>query len=180
MRPPPSATTHIDGRTKFLGPLLAANVSAYRGDTILFASPDAPDIEPDRVYRVLRAPSKLKKATGTFSGVPLVSRHIDLNEEITPGLVWGAIGTDAMLDDLLSATVTLWSLDAINAIGRGEKRALSAAYAFEADKTPGEYRGVAYDGILRNIHAHHCALFPFSRSGVVLDGSFQSPRSTAA
>ena len=166
---PPSATTDQDGRVRFLSPLSAANVSAYRGETILLASPDAPDVEPDGVYQMWRAPSDLKKSAPTFNGVPVLWRHCFIGGDIPSDLVCGTIGTDAMFDgELLSATVTLWSREAIDSLAWNN--ALSGAYTFDADMTPGEFNGVAYDGVLRNIEARHCALVPSSRSGVGLDG----------
>ena len=170
---PPSATTDQDGRVRFLSPLSAANVSAYRGETILFASPDAPDVELDGVYQMLRAPTELQKSAPTFNGVPILSRHV-VGGEIPSDLVCGTIGTDAMFDgELLSATVVLWAQDAIDSLAWNN--ALSAAYSFDADMTPGVFRGQRYDGVLRNIEAHHCTLVPYSRSGVGLDGRPREP-----
>ena len=177
---PPSAETDQDGRVRFLSPLSAVNISPYKGEIILLASPDvSDDVEPDAVYQMLRAPSELKKAVGTFNGIPVLSRHTVIGGEPPPDLVCGTIGTDAMFDgELLSATVTLWSQEAIDSLAWNN--ALSAAYMFEADMTPGKFNGVAYDGVLRNIEAHHCALVPYSKSGVGLDGRPQQPRREAA
>ena len=176
---PPSAETDQDGRVRFLSPLSAVNVSPYSGETILWASPDVPDyVEPDGVYQMLRPPSELAKSVPTFNGVPVLSRHHAIGGEPPPDLVCGTIGTDAMFDgELLSATVTLWSQEAIDSLACNN--ALSAAYTFDADMTPGEFNGVPYQGVLRNIEAHHCALVLYSRSGVGLDGRPRQPQREA-
>jgi uncharacterized protein len=162
----PGSEFDQDGRLRIPRvPLTAATIDTYWGREL-----HRPGFDPDREYRLLRHPDALRKAARSFQGIPLLSRHAG-EREITPDLIVGAIGTDAAFDgEVLSATVTVWTQNAIDAIGRNEFPALSAAYDFDVDMTPGRYRGQAYDSVLSNIVGHHCALVDVSRTGTTLDG----------
>ena len=179
---PADATFDMDGRVRFSGSLSAANVSNYRGSTLLFASPMHSDVDPDGVYRMLRAPSELKQATRTFNGVPL-SEPPCQRLRIFRLLVCGTIGTDAAFDgNLLSR-----HRDVVVA-GRdrrrrecGEAGAVSVGFYFYADMTPGMLPRHA----LRRRPAQHLRAplsrsFRSSHSGVGFDGRPQQPRREAA
>lgn len=47
----------------------------------------------------------------------------------------------------------------------GTKRELSLGYTLDLDETPGEYKGVRYDAIQRNIRVNHLALVSRGRAG---------------
>jgi len=67
--------------------------------------------------------------------------------------------------DLLGATVIAKAEDAIEAITKHGKTALSAGYSFTLDLTPGTHEGVAFDGYQRNIRINHVALVDVARGG---------------
>jgi uncharacterized protein len=124
-------------------------------------------LEPQRLYQLLRDPDELKKAADTFNGVPILNRHIPVMAENPPKeAIVGTTGTDAeFIAPYLRNSLTIWDASAIAGIETEEQRELSCGYRYEADMTPGEFEGVAYDGTMRNLRANHVALVPDGRAG---------------
>lgn len=52
-----------------------------------------------------------------------------------------------------------------DATSLGTKRELSLGYTLDLDETPGEYKGVRYDAVQRNIRVNHLALVSRGRAG---------------
>lgn len=142
-----------------------ANVCGYLGREI----PDAQKLrlEPNRTYQLLRDPEELKKAASTFNNVPLLDEHIPVSaDEPHKSKVVGSTGTDAEFDgEYLKNSLVVWDSGAIAGINTGEQKELSAAYRYVADMTPGVYRGVPYDGVMRQIVGNHVALVEVGRAG---------------
>lgn len=124
-------------------------------------------LQPDKIYRLLRAPDELKKAAGTFAGKPLLIMHKPLAADEHPyEKVVGSVGTDVTFDGTyLKAPLTIWPDDAIDMVESGKKKELSCGYRYDADMRPGTYNGQAYDGIMRNIVGNHVALVAEGRAG---------------
>lgn len=142
-----------------------AVVNPYRGAEI----PDYQrlGLAPDKVYQLLRHPDELAKGARTFAGKPLLSVHrpttaSDHAKQITVG----SIGSKVQFDGkYLTAPLTVWDAAAIDGIESDDQRELSCGYRYDADMTPGIYKGVRYDGVMRNIRGNHVALVESGRAG---------------
>lgn len=145
-----------------------ANVCEYLGREI-------PDwrklgLDPDNIYRLLRDPEELRKGVATFNNLPILSEHVPVTaigeDSHMPGLVVGSTGTDAAIDgQFLTNSLVIWARGSIDGIVNDEKRELSSAYRYRADMTPGEFAGVDYDGVMRDIVGNHVALVFEGRAG---------------
>ena len=146
-------------------PISKAAVNDYYGWEIPGAA--GLRLDPTRTYSLLRDPAELAKAAPSFAGVQLLDEHIPVSADAPQtGNIVGAIGTDVRFDDpYLKASLIVWDAAAIRLIERDEKRQLSAGYAYDADMTPGVWRGQSYDGVMRNIRGNHVTLVPVGRAG---------------
>lgn len=142
-----------------------AAVNPYRGSEI--PNHGALGLDPDRVYMLLRDPAELAKAVETFNNLPVLSKHVPVTaEKPSQELIVGTTGTDAEFDEpYLRNSLSIWEAEAILGIKAGAKQELSSAYAYDADMTPGQYGGVKYDGVMRNIRGNHVALVIEGRAG---------------
>jgi len=142
-----------------------ANVCGYFGREIPNA--EALGLQPDKLYQLLRDPDELAKAASTFNNLPLLDEHIPVSaDEPHKDVVVGSTGTDAEFDGTyLKNSLVVWDATAIAAINSGEQRELSAAYRYVADMTPGVFRGVPYDGVMRQIQGNHLAIVEIGRAG---------------
>lgn len=144
--------------------LSKANVCPYYGREI----PGSAELglEPDRVYQLLRHPDELQKAAETWNNLPLLLKHVEVtSDDHQPDLIGGTISAPVYRHPYLQGSLTAWSDEAIAGIESGELRELSSAYRYDADMTPGEYEGVAYDGVMRNLRGNHVALVDVGRAG---------------
>lgn len=153
-----------------------ANVCPYIGKEI----PDYKKLglDPDKVYQLLRHPEELERAAPTFNNLPLMRKHIHQSadqphkEEIV-----GSTGTDAVfVAPYLDNSLVVWDAEAIKLIESDKKKELSSAYYYRLDLTPGEYMGVKFDGIMRDIVGNHVAIVEEGRAGsdVVVGDSKES------
>ena len=194
----------IDGATKFVGGAFAFDRSSVRSkdaDGHLhiarsniskatvnpYKGAEIPEwtklgLDPDKVYQLLRDPDELKKAASTFDGKPLLFRHTPTTSDAHAyDDVVGAVSNPVYEHPYLEAELVVWPGAAIDAIERGSQQQLSSAYRYDADMTPGTYEGVAYDGVMRNIHGNHVALVTEGRAGpdvVVGDSALQMKEPT--
>jgi hypothetical protein len=132
-------------------------------------------LDPDKVYRLLRHPDELKSGgtsknrTGawSFAGKPLLIVHKPLNAEDHPyEKVVGAVGDVKFEGGYLRARgLTIWPQNATDVVESGEQRELSSGYKYDADMTPGTWRGQRYDGVMRNIRGNHVAIVAEGRAG---------------
>ncbi len=142
-----------------------ANVCPYRGNEI--PGWQSLGLEPDRVYNLLRDPEELKKAAPTLNGVQLLIRHIPVSaDDHRPTDTVGSLGDQAEFDgEYLDNSLYVNAQGAIDAIETGRQRELSAGYHYKPDMTPGNFRGTAYDGVMRDIVFNHVALVEDGRAG---------------
>lgn len=124
-------------------------------------------LDPEAVYYGFRDPEELKKSLSTWQGLPLhIEHHIDSAEEPEKLTRVGAVGTGAAWNPpYVDAPLTVWDRAAIKAIEDGSFRELSCAYRYDPDFTPGEYEGIPYDFVMRNIRGNHVALVGEGRAG---------------
>lgn len=127
-------------------------------------------LDADRIYKLLRDPIELAAAAATFNNLPVLSEHVPVTasdeESHMPSLVVGSTGTDAVIDGpYLTNSLVIWAKPSIDGIVNDEKRELSSAYRYRADMTPGNFEGVDYDGVMRDIVGNHVALVFEGRAG---------------
>lgn len=159
-------TVDVDGRMHVaMTPISKAVVNPYYGREI--PGCERLGLDSERVYQLLRHPDELAKAAPTFNGIQLLRRHVAVNADDTQKMdVVGCLGNNAVFEPpYLKNSLTVWDSSAIAGIETGDQRELSSSYRYEADMTPGEYEGVAYDGVMRNIVGNHVALVEEGRAG---------------
>lgn len=142
-----------------------SNVCPYKGSEI--PNHAALGLDSNKVYHLLRDEEELRRAAATFNNVPLLSRHVPVDAEAPQtDLIIGSTGTDAAFDGpYLKNSLVVWNGDYIKAIEDEEQKELSSAYRYRADMTPGTYKGVKYDGVMRDIIGNHVALVKEGRAG---------------
>jgi hypothetical protein len=142
-----------------------ATVNPYYGSEI--PNHDKLGLEPTKVYYMLRDPEELEKAVQTFNNLPLLSKHIPVSaDEPQKDVIVGTTGSDAKFEDgYLKCSLAVWDSEAIAGIESGEQMELSSAYRYVADMTPGEFNGMRYDGVMRDIVGNHVALVDVGRAG---------------
>lgn len=127
------------------------------------------DLIADKVYNVFRPEEELKKAdtVQSLNGVPLqLEHHDDTAEKPAQYTRIGATGTDAIFEyPYLSNSLHFFNQKAIDLIESGEKCELSIGYDCEIHKEAGEFEGVPYDFVQRNIKIQHVALVECGRAG---------------
>jgi hypothetical protein len=127
-------------------------------------------LDPERIYHLFRDPEELARAVSTFNNLPLLSEHVPVDasgdESHMADLVVGSTGTDAAMDgQFLTNSLVIWAKPSIDGVVNDEKRELSSAYRYTADMTPGNFEGVDYDGVMRDIVGNHVALVIEGRAG---------------
>ena len=127
------------------------------------------DLIPDKVYNVFRPEEELNKADTiqSLNGVPLqLEHHDDTAEKPAQYTRIGATGTDAVFEfPYLSNSLHFFNQKALDLIESGEKCELSIGYDCEIHKEAGEFEGVPYDFVQRNIKIQHVALVECGRAG---------------
>jgi len=139
-----------------------ANVCPYYGWEM-----PGDNLDQDRVYMLLRAPEELAKAAPTANNLPLLSEHLPVDPDNIPHeAIVGATGTDAVFDaPYLKNSLVIYQREAIEGVQSSDKVELSCGYRYTLDLTPGEFEGVAYDGVMRDIVFNHVALVDAGRAG---------------
>ena len=140
-------------------------------------------LDPNRVYYLLRDPEELEKAIGTFNNLPLLSKHVPVSstdeESHQPDFIVGSLGTDGeWRAPYMRNSLVVWAASAIAGIESRDVQELSAGYRYDADMTPGTYKGLHFDGRMTNIRGNHVALVESGRAGsdvVVGDSQFEGP-----
>lgn len=151
-------------------PISKAGVNPYLGREI--PGSEKLGLDPERIYYGLRHPDELKKAVGTFNGLPLLTDHHPTDAE-NPAKEYtvGSVGTDAAFEmPYLKNSLTVTDGQAIDDVESGRAKELSCAYRYEPDFTPGEYKDengnvIPYDFVMRNIRGNHVALVAEGRAG---------------
>lgn len=142
-----------------------ATVNSYRGDEI--PGWDELGLTPDKVYMLLRDPDELQKSVGTFNNLPLLSQHVPVSAaDPQKDIIVGSTGTNAVFRaPYLDNSLVVWDGEYIAAIEAQDQAQLSCAYRYTPDMTPGNYEGMSYDGIMRDIIGNHVALVESGRAG---------------
>lgn len=142
-----------------------ATVNPYIGQEI----PDWEKLglDPKRVYQLFRHPDELEKAAKTFDGKPLLMIHTPASADDHPfEETVGSVGDAGnFTDPFLRNGLHVWAGNAIAGIETGDQREISCSYRYVADMTPGEYKGLKFDGVMRNIVGNHVALVETGRAG---------------
>lgn len=143
-------------------PITKAGVFPYFGRQI------SPSLEPDKIYQVYRPAGEIKKAADTFKLVPLVDDHTMLGPDFTPAEqkgVHGVLGEDIKeKNGTLYADVKIFSEQLKKEIQDGKKE-LSLGYFCRYDLTPGQYNGMHYDAVQKDLKGNHIALVDNGRMG---------------
>lgn len=146
-------------------PITKANVCEYWGHEI----PDSEKLglDPNRKYALLRDPEELKKAAASWNGVQLLIKHMPVNaEDHQPDQIVGSVGTDGEWQDpYVYNSLSVWAREGIDGIEDKSQHQLSSAYHYRADMTPGVFRGIRFDGVMRDISGNHVALVTEGRAG---------------
>lgn len=126
---------------------------------------------PDgNVRRELRLPEEVFKADAlkSFELVPLTLEHPDefLTAENTKAHSVGSVGQDVRRDgDFVRSTLMCTDGDAVKQVTDGSRREVSCGYLCDLEMSPGEWNGLKYDAIQRNIRGNHVALVVKGRAG---------------
>lgn len=142
-----------------------ANICPYLGREI--PGWEALGLDPEKTYRLFRDPDELKKAAATFTGKPLLIKHVPVTaEQPQKDLIVGTVGTVTWEDPyLISRPLTVWTQEAIDLIESGQQRELSSAYRYVAVMQPGTWGGETFDGRMTNIEGNHTAIVTEGRVG---------------
>lgn len=148
-----------------LTPISKANVCIYYGKEI--PDSEALGLDPNKAYRLLRAPEELKKAVNTFNNKPVLNKHIGVTVIDPPKeSIVGSTGERSEFDGTyLKNSLVLWDIDSILGVETEKQKEISSSYRYKLDMTPGEYEGETYDGVMRDIVCNHVAIVPSGRAG---------------
>jgi len=145
-------------------PITKIGVFPYLGGQI------SPELEPDKIYQVLRPKEELTspKTLKSLELIPIVNEHTMIGKDFIPAEEKGLHGTTGqnpkVNGELITNDLKLFSEEIKNEIENGKKD-LSAGYRCDYDLTPGEYNGRPYDAVQRNIRYNHIALVEEGRMG---------------
>lgn len=148
-------------------PITKIGVFPYLGRQI------SEDLEPSKIYQVLRPESELfaKEALESFNGLPITIGHALLGpktEGFTPAEDKGVDGTTGTTaerkGDKVVNDIKLFSERIKDEVNNGKKE-LSAGYFCDFVPEKGVWHGRAYDFVQRNIRGNHIALVDKGRSG---------------
>lgn len=147
-------------------PLSKVGVFPYLGRQI------SPDLEPDKIYQVLRPEEELNNddTLQSFKLVPIVDDHTMLGTK--PGMkpaeekgVHGVIGDDVYYKDgIIYGDLKIFSETLKEEIENGKKE-LSMGYFCDYELKDGEFNGEPYQAIQRNLRINHVALVDEGRMG---------------
>lgn len=140
-------------------------VDQYLGEEI--PGWDSLGLDPKRIYRVYRPGEELEKAVATFNNLPILRDHIPVSAEAPQqDLVIGSTGTDAVFEDgFIRNSAVIWVADDIDDIESETKREWSPGYYYTPIVENGNFNGVAYDVVMRDIVGNHVALVDEGRQG---------------
>ena len=147
-------------------PLSKVGVFPYLGRQI------SDDLEPDKIYQVLRPEKELsnQETLDSFKLVPIVDEHTMLGtrEGMQPAEekgVHGVIGDDVYYKDgIIYGDLKIFSESLKEEIENGKKE-LSMGYFCDYKLKNGEYNGKPYQAIQRNLKINHVALVQEGRMG---------------
>lgn len=157
--------TDINGyERRYDVPMTKIGVFPYLGNTI------SPELEPDKIYQVLRPEEELTnpETLKSLENIPFVDEHTMIGDGFTLAEekgIHGVTGDNVKVNgDLITNDLIVYSQTLKDLIDGG-KRDLSMGYRCKYDLTPGEYKGQHYDAIQRDIRFNHIALVDEGRMG---------------
>lgn len=157
--------TDINGyERRYDVPMTKIGIFPYLGKTI------SPELEPDKIYQVLRPEEELTnpETLKSLENIPFVDDHTMIGDGFTPAEekgIHGVTGDNVKVNgDLITNDLIVYSQTLKDLIDGG-KRDLSMGYRCRYDITPGEYKGQHYDAIQRDIRFNHIALVDEGRMG---------------
>lgn len=147
-------------------PLSKVGVFPYLGSQI------SDELEPDKIYQVLRPEEELNKeeTLNSFKLIPIVDDHTMLGtkEGMTPAEekgVHGVIGENVYFKDgIIYGDLKIFSETLKEEIENGKKE-LSMGYFCDYELKNGEYEGTPYQVIQKNLKINHVALVDEGRMG---------------
>lgn len=156
-------TVDADGHLHVASSVISSSqVNDYRAEEI--PNWEALGLERGRVYALLRDPVELEKGAPTLHGKPLLIIHKPVTaEEHDREVVIGSVHNPEWDAPNVLAELAAWDGEGIDLINSGEKKDLSAGYRYRADMTSGEFNGVRYDGVMRDISFNHVAIVKVGR-----------------
>ena len=125
-------------------------------------------LDENKIYRLLRDPKELKKATQTFERMQILyAEHIPVSaENPQTDIIVGTVGSDVYFNGTyLKADLTFWDEKAIAAIETNTIKELSCAYRYKPIMESGDFNGKKYDGRMTDITGNHLALVKSGRAG---------------
>lgn len=144
-------------------PITKEGVFPYLGKSI------SPMLEPEKIYNVYRAFSELSNpdTLKSFDGVPFINDHEMIGEGFTdydkrPAA--GVLMNPVAESGIVRGDLKIFSEELKDAISGGKKE-LSLGYKCEYAIEPGEWNGIRYDAVQRNIRGNHIALVNRGRMG---------------
>ena len=149
-------------------PITKTGVFPYLGAQI-----GQPDLEPNKIYYVLRPAEELFKpeTVESFNGLPITIEHAMLGPEAQgltkpedKGIDGVTLESAHSQGDKLLNNIRLFSEQIKDAVNSGKKE-LSAGYYCDFIPESGTYNGQHYDFVQRNIFGNHIALVDKGRSG---------------
>lgn len=147
-------------------PMTKIGVFPYLGRQI------SPELEPDKIYNVLRPKEELTRpeTLKSLELIPLINDHTMIGTE--PGMhpaeevgVEGTTGANVKVNSkLITNDLRCFTENIKNEISSGKKD-LSMGYRCRYELTSGEFEGEHYDAIQRDIIFNHIALVDEGRMG---------------
>lgn len=125
------------------------------------------ELEPDKIYYVLRPEEELKKAVDTFNNLPLTRKHIEVDVDNVPKEdIIGSLGDSAEFDSpFLKNSLIVYDKKYIDRIENGKQKELSCGYRYTPVRESGEFDGQHYDFVMTDIIGNHVALVKEGRAG---------------
>lgn len=125
------------------------------------------NLEPNKVYKVLRDEDELSKASFTFNGLPLMAMHIQVSANSPKeNLTIGSIGTDVKMDgSKMIGSLSITRQKGIDMINSGII-GLSCSYSYVPIIEDGVFKGQKYDIKMTEISGNHVALVDDARVGI--------------
>lgn len=145
-------------------PMTKAGVFPYLGKQI------SPELEPDKIYQVLRPKEELTKpeTLKSLELIPLLNDHEMVGKDFTPVEEKGSHGTTGQ-NVKVNGNIITNDLRLLSEVIKDEvesgKKDLSMGYRCRYELTPGEFEGQKYDAVQRDILYNHIALVDEGRMG---------------
>lgn len=124
-------------------------------------------LDANKIYFLLRDPEEMRKGAASFNNLPVLITHVPVSaSDPRQDLIVGTTGSDAAFEaPYLKTSMAIWTAEAISLIESRRQQQLSSSYRYTPDMTAGEFEGIHYDGIMRNIVGNHVALVEVGRAG---------------